>query len=113
MGYWQRWKRPSDIDQGVYANIIKDLRKLLEPLARIGVKLGNGWGAGEPVIDEEHIEFNGSVKCDCTPRRSPAVELLLEEVLGYGEGMYVADPWTVTVDPTDPRSRALFAMAEA
>lgn len=33
---------------------------------------------------------------------------LCNRVLGYGQGRYVAEPWSAAVDHTDPRSRAIF-----
>ena len=57
MGYTRYWKRTDEeIDQGV-VDMAKDIIDMAEK--DYGIKVGDAMGNGEPIIDAEHIVFNG------------------------------------------------------
>ncbi len=63
MGYTHYWYRKAVIEQGVYSAIVADFKQMLPRLAEMGVKLGDGWGRGEAVVNDEEVSFNGLVNC--------------------------------------------------
>jgi hypothetical protein len=63
MGYSLYWKRPIEINRGIFISIIEDFKKVLPDLAKHKVKLAGGMGQGEPSINEYGIWLNGASKC--------------------------------------------------
>lgn len=63
MGYTHYWYRAKRIDGEHYKAIVDDFHKIVPVLEREGVKLGDGIGKYEPIIDYDEIVFNGSVRC--------------------------------------------------
>ena len=60
MGYTHYW-RHEKIEQETFDKIVNDFEKVIPA---IGVKLGNGYGEGEPIMDQEIIVFNGDSSVD-------------------------------------------------
>lgn len=81
MGFLQGWRRPKSIERSTFEAIVEDFRKLVGPLRTMGVKLGDTWGQGEPVLNEECVSFNGLANCGCTPVKNPLVEHLMGRLL--------------------------------
>lgn len=63
MGYTHYWYRKVDIQKDVFARIVGDFKQLLEPLQAAGVKLGDGAGVANPILEDELAIFNGLVNC--------------------------------------------------
>jgi hypothetical protein len=56
MGYTHYWERPEEIDQNTYSGIVEDFTAVYQ---KSEVKLGDWNGDEGPLIDNEHICFNG------------------------------------------------------
>lgn len=75
MGYTHYWYRPLAIDSAVYRNIGNDFNKVVLELDNLGVRLGDGGGAGVPEISDGEINFNGLAAC------------------GHAENAAISIPW--------------------
>jgi hypothetical protein len=60
MGYTHYWYRKPEIPAETFARIRDDFARLLPELAQRGVRLGDAWGKGQPVVNDEAIAFNGA-----------------------------------------------------
>lgn len=60
MGYTHYWYRAKEIDPTTFIKIQMDFERALPALSEAGIKLGNGYGLGFPIMDGETILFNGS-----------------------------------------------------
>jgi hypothetical protein len=63
MGYTHYWYRDREIASKPFAKISDDFRKLLPLFKASDVKLGNGMGEGNPVINHNEVVFNGLRNC--------------------------------------------------
>ncbi|MCA9775985.1 MAG: hypothetical protein KC800_04685 [Candidatus Eremiobacteraeota bacterium] len=81
MGFLQGWRRPKDIERRTFEAIVEDFRKLVGPLRTMGVKLGDAWGQGEPVINGDCVSFNGLGACGCTPVKNALVQQIMSRLL--------------------------------
>ena len=63
MGYTHYWYRQKEITPDTYAKIVADFKRLLTPMANLGVHLAGGLGEGGPVISEDEVRFNGPQNC--------------------------------------------------
>jgi hypothetical protein len=97
MGFFQGWRRPSNIDNETFETVVEDFRKLLGPLRAMGVKLGDGCGQGEPVLNKDCVSFNGLGDCGCTPVKNPAVEHMMGRLM---ENMLTAPTLQVAAQRT-------------
>ncbi|PYE49304.1 hypothetical protein HUB98_03785 [Paenibacillus barcinonensis] len=59
MGYTHYWYRIREIELDVYFKILTDFKRLLPVLTEEGVRLAGSGGKGDPVINDEHVLFNG------------------------------------------------------
>ncbi|MDM5277149.1 hypothetical protein QUF95_07135 [Paenibacillus silvae] len=59
MGYTHYWYRVREIELDVYFKILNDFKRLLPVLIEKGVWLAGSGGKGDPVINDEHVLFNG------------------------------------------------------
>ncbi|MBB6021413.1 hypothetical protein HNR77_002508 [Paenibacillus sp. JGP012] len=59
MRYTHYWYRVREIELDVYFKILTDFKRLLPVLTEEGVRLAGSGGKGDPVINEEHVLFNG------------------------------------------------------
>lgn len=64
MGYTNYWKRPTELSSERFRLAVIDCRRVL-PL--LGVELGGPDGSGQPVLDDDHIAFNGRAPRICEP----------------------------------------------
>jgi hypothetical protein len=67
MGHTHYWYRPHNIDPAIYTAIKNDFLRLLPLLEKAGIKLAGPFGAGEPIIDDATIAFNGVRNCGHDP----------------------------------------------
>lgn len=64
MGYTHYWYRKgTEIDKEVFVKIVNDFKQLLPLFNILTIKLGNGIGEEEPIIDNEAVVFNGKTPC--------------------------------------------------
>jgi hypothetical protein len=63
MGYTHYWYREREINRDAFAKIVRDFRKLLPILKVLDVKLGDGRGEGNPIINNKEVIFNGLRNC--------------------------------------------------
>lgn len=59
MGYTHYWYRTKEIDANTFVKIKMDFERVLPALTEAGIKLGNGYGIGFPIMNGETILFNG------------------------------------------------------
>ncbi|GGI98142.1 hypothetical protein [Paenibacillus hunanensis] len=59
MGYTHYWYRPKEIEPITFVKIKMDFERVLPALTEAGIKLGNGYGLGFPIMNGEMILFNG------------------------------------------------------
>jgi len=63
MGYTHYWYRIREIDKTTFRNIVADFKKLLPLFKTLDIKLGDGLGKGEPIINDNEVIFNGLHNC--------------------------------------------------
>lgn len=63
MGYSHKYFVKPKYDQETFNKIVIDFRKMITPLEHLGIKLANGAGENDPVIDNDIICFNGVTNC--------------------------------------------------
>jgi hypothetical protein len=63
MGYSHKYFVKPEYDQELFNKIIIDFKKMIIPLEHLGIKLANGAGKNDPVIDDDIICFNGVSNC--------------------------------------------------
>ena len=63
MGYTHYYDLTAPADPGSFAKVSEDFGRLVAPLEHLGVRLGDEFGRGRPVITPEEIRFNGLVNC--------------------------------------------------
>ena len=63
MGYTHTYYVKKSYDGGKFARVVTDFKELLKPLEHLGVKLGDAFGEGDPVITNDEIRFNGIAEC--------------------------------------------------
>ncbi len=63
MGYTHYWCREREISRPIFVRIISDFRRLLPVLKVLDIKLGDGLGEGEPVMNNREVIFNGLRNC--------------------------------------------------
>ena len=71
MGYTNNWRRPVELAADRFASAVADCREVLPTL---GVALGGFGGDGEPVVQSDHIVFNGRSLAKCEPFEVGRVE---------------------------------------
>lgn len=68
MGYSHYWYRDQELNQVSFGSVVQDFKKILPALEHLGIKLANGLGKNQPVINYEQIWFNGLENCGHTKR---------------------------------------------
>jgi len=63
MGYTHYWYRIKEIDKRTFSKIVEDFKKFLPLFKTLDIKLGDGSGKGEPIINHDAIIFNGLHNC--------------------------------------------------
>ena len=63
MGYTHYYIVNPKFDAKLFKKVGVDFKKMLEPLSRLGIKLGDGRGENSAIILPTEICFNGSVNC--------------------------------------------------
>ncbi len=87
--------RPKAIDQETFERIVRDFKRTLPRIARMGVQLAGPNGLGPPHVGKQAIRFNGAKKVHraaqafilertLEPESSTAVEVSLNGFEGYG-----------------------------
>lgn len=97
MGYRHSWARPVKIDRAPFEAIVRDFERLLPPLARMGIQLGDAWGERKPIVHEDKVCFNGLRDCRCEPRPLRSVKWMMKRAFGEAPGLAEAscdDEWS-------------------
>jgi len=63
MGYTHYWYRETEIDKTIFSKIVDDFKKLLPMFKTVDIKLGDGHGENEPIINYNEVIFNGLANC--------------------------------------------------
>lgn len=64
MGYTHYWYRKIGATDSVkFCTIIRDFKKLIPEMERLGVHLAGGNGEGDPLLEAHGVSFNGPEKC--------------------------------------------------
>jgi len=63
MGYTHYWYREREIPSEKFEKIVKGFQSVTPILKAMGVKLAGGDGLGDPIINNDEIDFNGSRNC--------------------------------------------------
>ena len=71
MGWTHSWQRDIELDDTAFAAAVRDCQAAL-PVS--GVELGGFEGMGCPILDPDHIVFNGGVSGSCEPFEIRRVE---------------------------------------
>lgn len=71
MGWSHHWTRPTELDREAFASAVRDIQAMHEAMV---AKTAGFDGIGRPVLDEEHIVFNGCQPAHCEPFEIARVE---------------------------------------
>lgn len=71
MGWTHSWKRPIELPTKEFQAAVSDVRQALEA---IGLELAGFEGLGDPVLNDDHIVFNGPQGQHCEPFEISRVE---------------------------------------
>jgi len=71
VGWSHHWTRPTELDRETFAAAIRDVRALVGMSADV---LAGFEGKGCPIVDEEHIVFNGRRPAHCEPFEIARIE---------------------------------------
>lgn len=63
MGYTHYWYREQSYNQETFDKIVSDFKQLVPLFKVLDIKLADGNGEGEPIINDKEICFNGSHYC--------------------------------------------------
>lgn len=66
MGWTHNWQRPTDLPAEGFAVALRDCRRILDV---VPVDLAGPDGSGQPILEEDRIEFNGRLPEACEPFR--------------------------------------------
>ncbi len=103
MSYGHHWGRPRTIPDEVFTAIADDVRTIIARVAPTlgffgGIKVRGAMGGGQPILDAEHICFNGAPPRDTfwiskdfhtkNPDRSPSDDGLYWDFVMTGELPY-------------------------
>jgi len=92
MGYTHYWYRELEIPTQKFQSIRDDFKKLLPEFQKLGIKLGNSFGKGKPVINEDEIAFNGLRNCGHIRRPDLIIPWPSETAGGvFGQNQIVGD----------------------
>lgn len=71
MGLTHHWLRPTELPAAAFKQAAEDCRIVFES---VSAELGGFEGFGEPVLDNDHIIFNGKHPATCEPFEIAAVQ---------------------------------------
>lgn len=63
MGYTHYWYRIRELPKKEFVQTVEDFKRLLPLFKVLDVKLGDGRGENEPILNDDDVIFNGLVKC--------------------------------------------------
>jgi hypothetical protein len=87
MGYEHYWYRPPEIPDEVFHSIGSDLKKLVIPMAEMGVRIADGNEDNEPEISDDKIWFNGLRKCGHAKNPEIFIPYPAEDARGLGASL--------------------------
>lgn len=87
MGYTHYWYRKPKIDSEIMALIVKDFGSIVLVLDDMGVRLGDGCGAGAPIISAEEIIFNGLSACGHAQNSEISIPWPSKDASGIGNNV--------------------------
>lgn len=81
MGYTHSWRRELELEPKAFGAAVTDCAAVLAECRKRGIRIGDGMGEGEPLLDATAIVFNGVGAEGC---ETFAVELSLPERERWG-----------------------------
>lgn len=99
MGYTHYYYTKSILHKSDFRYIVEDFNKMLGPLEHLGVKIGDGMGDNNPIINNNEIIFNGLRNCGHTQRDlgitwpSEKANGVFRDKVGYGIEQITKSKW--------------------
>ncbi len=86
MGYTHYWYRQKNINSETYHAIVDDFRKLIPVFDRASVRLCDGMGEHELIVDYDNVLFNGDAHCGHPENKALVIPWPSEKASGLQVG---------------------------
>jgi hypothetical protein len=93
LGYTQYWRRPLEIPQKKFEAIASDFKRVVDACQEAGIRVRDGHGENEPILNADLISFNGDASCGHT-ERDLGITWPSSEASGAAEDGEVAGEWS-------------------